>query len=69
MFTTRSWEQPFVGKSSGGWSPGIPNPALSSTAEICWFLRGTTLYRRVLLVLPNHQIGWSTAGPKLLLGE
>jgi hypothetical protein len=59
MFTTRSWEQPFVGKSYS-WSPGITNPAISSTAEICWFLRGTTLYRRVLLVLPNHQCTWAT---------
>lgn len=59
MFTTRSWEQPFVGKSYS-WSPGIPNPAISSSAEICWFLRGNTLYRRVLLVLPNHQCNWAT---------
>jgi type II secretory pathway pseudopilin PulG len=32
---------------------GDPVVVQSRVAEVCWFLRGTTLYRRVLLVLPG----------------
>lgn len=49
MFTTRSRDTPFIGKFQG-------EPVQSQVAEVCWFLRGTTLYRRVLLVLPDHAI-------------
>ena len=45
MFTTRSSGQPFVGKANGG-------TAQSYVAEVAWFIRGHTLHRRVLLVLP-----------------
>ena len=46
MFTTRSSGQPFVGKLSGG-------TVQSYVAEVAWFVRGRTLHRRVLLVLPG----------------
>jgi type II secretory pathway component PulJ len=46
MFTTRSSGKPFVGKLNG-------NPAQSYVAEVAWFIRGHTLHRRVLLVLPG----------------
>jgi len=49
MFTTHSTGRPFVGKCD---SP--PQKTIESdTAEIAWFLRGRTLYRRVLLVVPG----------------
>jgi hypothetical protein len=42
MFTTRSSGRPFVGR--GG---------QSYVAEVAWFIRGHTLHRRVLLVMPG----------------
>jgi type II secretory pathway component PulJ len=45
MFTTRSTGQPFIGRYNG-------NPIQSDVAEVAWFVRGRTLYRRVLLVSP-----------------
>ncbi|MBN2024100.1 MAG: prepilin-type N-terminal cleavage/methylation domain-containing protein [Pirellulales bacterium] len=43
--------------------PGVSDPtfdleraAQSPVAEVVWFVRGTTLYRRVLLVLPDHDV-------------
>ncbi len=50
MFTTRSYGEPFIGR----W--GVGGAFQSQVAEICWFLRGTTLYRRVLLVTPERTI-------------
>lgn len=55
MFTTRSRGTPFVGKfrtqTSGG---GFADKTIESqVAEVAWFLRGTTLYRRQLLVVPG----------------
>lgn len=46
MFTTRSLAEPFVGRAAGG-------TITSPVAEVCYFVRGTTLYRRVLLVKPG----------------
>lgn len=46
MFTTRNMETPFRGIANG---QSISSPV----AEVIWFLRGTTLYRRVLLVAPT----------------
>jgi len=46
MFTARSSGEPFVGRCAGG-------SIESAVAEIAWFLRGNTLYRRVLLVAPG----------------
>ena len=46
MFTTRSLDEPFVGRFNGG-------TIESRVAEVAWFMRGSTLYRRVLLVLPG----------------
>jgi type II secretory pathway component PulJ len=48
LFTTRSVGRPFVGRcqlSSDG-------TVQSDVAEVAWFVRGRTLYRRVLLVAP-----------------
>ena len=45
MFTVRSRTEPFVGRFNGA-------SVESSDAEIAWFVRGRTLYRRVLLVAP-----------------
>ena len=49
MFTTRSADRPFVGRSAG--SPD--GTVRSDVAEVAWFLRGNTLYRRVLVVNPG----------------
>jgi prepilin-type N-terminal cleavage/methylation domain-containing protein len=50
MFTTRSAARPFVGRYLLSQNNGILQ---SDVAEVCWFLRGTTLHRRVLLVAPG----------------
>ena len=51
MFTIRSRDEPMVGR----WR--LPNGTLgtieSREAEVAWFVRGRTLYRRVLLVAPG----------------
>lgn len=46
MFTAKSEGKPYVGLIDG-------KPGVSNAAEIIWFVRGTTLYRRVLLVKPE----------------
>jgi len=59
MFTTRNAAQPFVGRCAFSADP--TNPTLQSdVAEVAWFLRGTTLHRRVLLVAPGvaQNPGW-----------
>lgn len=48
MFTSRNLETPFRGIANG---QSISSPV----AEVIWFLRGTTLYRRVLLVAPGME--------------
>ena len=62
MFTTRNTTEEFVGRCNPSGSPGYsgssytPNGVMRSPlAEVCWFLRAGTLYRRVLLIRP--QIG------------
>lgn len=53
MFTARApAHEPFVGRWSGS------STQQSQVAEIAWFLRGTTLYRRVLLVMPHVTNPW-----------
>ena len=52
MFTTRSTGQPFVGRFING-TAGV---AQSDVAEVAWFVRGRTLYRRQLLVLPSANL-------------
>ena len=47
MLTTRSQSDPFVSKSP---SPLVDSTTLSDVAEVAWFVRGTTLYRRTLAV-------------------
>jgi type II secretory pathway component PulJ len=56
MFTARSYGEPFVGRWNG------TDAIQSQVAEICWFMRGPTLYRRVLLVVPERTIpaSWYT---------
>jgi type II secretory pathway component PulJ len=52
MFTTRNAARPFLGRYALSVDPS--NPTLQSdVAEVAWFLRGTTLHRRVLLVAPG----------------
>jgi type II secretory pathway component PulJ len=51
MFTTRRSGDPFVGRADTRWAPSATIE--SQVAEVCWFLRGTTLYRRQLLVVPS----------------
>jgi hypothetical protein len=46
MFTTRSTARPFVGRFNG-------STIQSDVAEVAWFVRGHTLHRRVLLVVPG----------------
>jgi prepilin-type N-terminal cleavage/methylation domain-containing protein len=50
LFTTRSVGRPFVGKVN----PNLVGSGSiqSDVAEVTWFVRGRTLYRRVLLVAP-----------------
>ena len=55
MLTVHSKGQPFVGRYRGG-------TIESHLAEICWFVRGRTLYRRVLLIVPGIDISGASAG-------
>lgn len=52
MFTAHAQGEPFVGRAG---FDGLGNPLMvqSQVAEIAYFVRGTTLYRRVLLVRPD----------------
>ena len=57
MFTTRSRAEPFVGRfylqtqtNPDAWTD---TTLQSQVAEVAWFVRGTTLYRRQLLVRPD----------------
>ena len=58
MFTTRNPTRPFTGLLNG-------NTTQSDVAEVAWFMRGRTLYRRVLLVAPNVTF----ASPTAMLGN
>ena len=55
MCTVRSFGEPFIGKAEP-LGPGDSGAFSSQVAEVCWFLRGTTLYRRVLLISPEKTI-------------
>ncbi len=48
MFTTRNLDRPFIGRLASG-AGSLESPV----AEVAWFVRGRTLYRRVLLVAPH----------------
>lgn len=52
MFTARSSDT-FTGRA---FDNGASIAVESNVAEICWFMRGNTLYRRVLLVMPGYNI-------------
>lgn len=57
--------------------PAAPDPgdycviraASSQQAEVAWFLRGTTLYRRVLLVLDSFDADLRLPGPQMQLNS
>jgi prepilin-type N-terminal cleavage/methylation domain-containing protein len=54
LFTTRSKDEPFSGRHhdpTAQWN--IDTTIQSQVAEVAWFIRGTTLYRRQLLVRPD----------------
>jgi type II secretory pathway pseudopilin PulG len=59
MLTTRSRTQPFVGRCAS--APG--GVLQSDVAEVAYFVRGRTLYRRVLLVAPSALPTLPTAPP------
>ena len=61
MFTSRAQDEPFVGRFG---LDGLGNPIMveSRVAEISYFVRGTTLYRRVLLVRPDANLTGITTG-------
>ena len=66
MFTTRNAARPFLGRYSPPNPVDSSNPTLQSdVAEVAWFLRGTTLHRRVLLVVPgvNQNTGFANLPP------
>ena len=56
MLTVQSRGQPFVGRLGAGGS------ITSHFAEVCWFVRGRTLYRRELLIVPGAPINRSPNG-------
>lgn len=67
-FTTRTRSSPFVGRVVIRDAAGNRiDSAESQEAEVIWFLRGRTLYRRVLLVLPNFDADLATNGTQLQL--
>jgi type II secretory pathway component PulJ len=56
-FTSRNSSKPFVGRygyyrDSNG-NPLSPQTIQSDVAEVCWYLRGNRLHRRVLLIVPG----------------
>ncbi len=55
MFTTRDEAQPFTGKSTTG-------SVSSSVAEVAWFVRGRTLYRRSLIIRPTLSVNQTLSG-------
>jgi len=56
MCTIQSRGQPFVGRF------GRNGYIESRFAEVCWFVRGRTLYRRELLIVPGAPIDHAPAG-------
>ena len=58
MLTVRSYGEPFVGRLPILGSSSWPSweGGQSQVAEVCWFMRGNTLYRRVLLVAPERPV-------------
>ena len=67
MFTTRRTDEPFQGRlcirdTTKSNRPKINIVAKSSVAEVAWFVRGRTLYRRVLLVAPGAPIHDTSTG-------
>ena len=62
MFTTRSTGKPFIGLFNYG-TFAVPKTATvqSDVAEVAWFIRGRTLYRRQLLVAPGLPVPTNAA--------
>lgn len=73
MFTVRSPNEPFVGRAfikdngssfaDNGGPFAVQRSMQSSIAEVAWFVRGRTLYRRTLLVRPNIDTDLRSASP------
>jgi len=64
MFTTRNDSQPFYGRvrlaqSVGAGTQWVDTTTTSPYAEVCYFVRGNTLYRRMLLI--NGALSMSAA--------
>lgn len=62
MLTTHTDDDPFTGRmmyayplAGGGFGTNVTTTT-SQDAEVCWFLRGGTLYRRMLLVKPSANV-------------
>ncbi len=55
MLTTRSADRPFVGRRWNAVTSQV-EAIESHVAEVAWFIRGRTLYRRVLLVAPGVNV-------------
>lgn len=69
MFTSRSRGEPFVGRSFVMLPSGLAvarQTIESPLAEIVYFVRGTTLYRRILLIKPEFDWNLSTSPVELL---
>ena len=73
MFTTRTTtNEPFIGRAVvvgtvtvGGVDYLVPkqNTVESRFAEVAWFVRGRTLYRRVKIIKPDFVVDTTTPGP------
>lgn len=59
MFTARAVDEPFtgrVGRGGFGRSSSMVNVRRAHLAEVAWFMRGTTLFRRHLLINPRMHL-------------
>ncbi len=57
MFTVTNSTTPFIGRWGQRDANGViqTHPITSNSAEIIWFVRGHTLHRRVLLIMPGFE--------------
>lgn len=62
MFTTRTLDRPFVGRYGNLSATSTTNTIESQVAEVAWFVRGRTLYRRQLLIVPNLSLPSNVSG-------
>lgn len=63
MLTVQNRDEPFVGRVAVRTAAGTQRISTQSEfAEVAWFIRGTTLYRRVLLIKPDVDPDQTTPG-------